>query len=96
MAATRMKNTTCRISPEEILLLIQGQLRELLSLVGEEPEDSDKRRAILSEYGNWLSARHKQEDAAVAFLAAGDLQSALAEYTEGNHWRMALSIAGNL
>ena len=74
----------------------QGKLRELLSLIGVSIETADKRKQVLLEYGQWLSARHMQEDAAVAFLAAGDLQSALTEYQEGNHWRMAMSVAGSV
>ena len=63
--------------------------------MGEGPQSSAKRKAVLLEYGGWLSESHKQEDAAVAFLAAGDLKSALTQYAEGNHWRMALSVAGS-
>lgn len=75
---------------------MQGKLRELLSLVGDAPEAAEKRRAVLDQYGGWLSEKHMQEDAAVAFLAAGNLEAALEQYKEGNHWRMALSVAGML
>ena len=34
------------------------------------------------------------EDAAVAFLAAGDLPAALQSYRAGGHWRMVLALAG--
>ena len=73
---------------------MQGKLRELLSLVGDAPETAEKRKAILDQYGTWLSEKHMREDAGVAFLAAGNLIAALEEYREGNHWRMALSVAG--
>ena len=35
-----------------------------------------------------------REDAAVTFMAAGDLEAALQQYQEGNIWRMAMFIAG--
>lgn len=73
----------------------QGKLRELLSLVGDAPEALHKRQQVLAEYGAWLSERHMREDAAVTFMAAGDLGAALQEYQEGNFWRMAMFIAGD-
>jgi hypothetical protein len=73
---------------------MQGKLRELLSLLGDAPEAAEKRMAVLDQYGAWLSEKHMQEDAAVAYLAAGNLEAALVQYKEGNHWRMALSVAG--
>ena len=49
----------------------------------------------MKEYGLWLSERHMREDAAVTFMAAGDLEAALQEYQEGNFWQMAMFIAGD-
>ena len=49
---------------------------------------------MLDQYGAWLSERHMREDAGVAFLAAGNLGAAMEQCREGNHWRMALSVAG--
>lgn len=36
------------------------------------------------------------EDAGVAFLAAGDAESAVRAYQGGGHWRMAFAVAGQL
>ena len=63
--------------------------------MGDGPEASDKRRQVFSEYGSWLSERHMREDAAVTFMAAGNLEAALQEYQEGNFWRMAMFLAGD-
>ena len=49
---------------------------------------------MLDQYGEWLAQRNMHEDAAVAFLAASNLPAALAEYQQGNHWQMALAVAG--
>lgn len=73
----------------------QGKLRELLNLVEDSPSNKQKRQRTLQEYGQWLSERQMREDAAVSFLAAGDLEEALREYQEGNHWQMALAVAGS-
>ena len=86
----------CQQEGSQITDLFQGKLRELLSLIGDEPEALDKRKQVLGEYGSWLSERHMREDAAVTFMAAGDLEAALQEYQEGNFWRMAMFIAGEL
>ena len=69
---------------------LQGKLRELLSMVS----DAAKRKQVLDQYGEWLAQRNMHEDAAVAFLAASNLPAALAEYQQGNHWQMALAVAG--
>ena len=63
-------------------------------MIGDGPGTSEKRRKVLVQYGQWLSDKHLLEDAAVAFLAAGDLESAFKEYREANQWRMAMSLAG--
>lgn len=65
-------------------------------MLGEGPQASEQRREVLSEYGSWLAEQNRQEDAAVAFLAAGKLDAALLQYSEGGHWQMALAVAGTL
>ena len=41
-----------------------------------------------------MSADFLKEDAAVAYLAAGNLEGALLEYKACNQWSMTLSLAG--
>ena len=74
------------------LLLTQGLLRELLSLC---PADrSEQRSTVLRAVGASLRERSMHEDAAVAFVAAGDLRAALQSYRAGGHWRMVMALAG--
>ncbi len=71
---------------------LQGLLRELLSLC---PADrADRRATVLRAMGASLSQRSMHEDAAVAFVAAGDLHEALHSYRAGGHWRMVMALAG--
>ena len=71
---------------------MQGLLRELLSLC---PADAPERQAtVLRAVGASLSERSMHEDAAVAFVAAGDLRAALQSYRAGGCWRMVLALAG--
>lgn len=77
-----------------MLSKLQGKLRELLHLIGDSTEAAPKRQQAFREYGGWLSERHLREDAALAYIAAGELQPALTEYKEGNHWQMALALGG--
>ena len=72
--------------------LLQGLLRELLSLC---PADrADWRATVLHAIGSSLTKRSMHEDAAVAFVAAGDLREALHSYRAGGHWRMVMALAG--
>jgi hypothetical protein len=52
--------------------------------------------AALAAHAAALRASRRYEDAAVAFLAAGAPGDALAAYSEGGHWKMALALAGRL
>ena len=75
-----------------IFRTMQGLLRELLSLC---PADGAELRAtVLMAIGASLSMRSMHEDAAVAFVAAGDLRAALQSYRAGGHWRMVMALAG--
>ncbi|GBF99867.1 hypothetical protein Rsub_12507 [Raphidocelis subcapitata] len=47
----------------------------------------------LAAHADALSSARKHEDAAVARLAAGDADGAVADYAAGGHWRMALALA---
>lgn len=70
---------------------MQGLLRELL----EKLPVSDKRRAqVLHAYGDALAARNMTEDAAVAYLAAGQLEQCLLQYKLAGQWTMAFVLAG--
>ncbi|KAL3149903.1 hypothetical protein ABBQ38_013268 [Trebouxia sp. C0009 RCD-2024] len=71
----------------------KGLLRELLHLVGERAE---ARKAVLEVYGEVLSQRNLQEDAALAFTAAQDLPRALEAYRAAGNWQMALALAGRM
>ena len=70
---------------------MQGLLLELLSLV---PNSPAKRKPVLSALGNDLRERGLHEDAAVAFMAAGDDTQALLQYQAAGQWQMALAMAG--
>lgn len=71
---------------------LQGLLLELLALV---PEDQlQQRGAVLLALGSSLKARGLHEDAAVAFLAAGDDDQALLQYQASGQWQMAFAMAG--
>jgi elongator complex protein 1 len=69
----------------------QGLLRELLDRL---PADDVRRRDVLEAYGTVLAARNLTEDAAVAFVAAGKLDLALAQYKLAGQWAMAFVLAG--
>ena len=71
---------------------VQGLLRELLGAL---PERGDPRRArVLGAAGAALAVRSLAEDAALAFLAAGQPERALGQYRAAGQWRMALALAG--
>ena len=79
-------------SPCGLLGTPQGLLRELLGAL---PERGDPRRArVLGAYGAALAGRNLAEDAAVAYLAAGQGEAALGQYRAAGQWRMALALAG--
>ncbi len=67
-------------------------LRELLSLCP--AGRGEQRPTVLRAIGASLSERSMHEDAAVAFVAAGDLRAALQSYRAGGHWRMVMALAG--
>lgn len=71
---------------------MQGLLRELLEALP--AKDAVRRARVLDAHGEALAARNLTEDAAVAFLAAGRLDQALAQYKIAGQWRMAFVLAG--
>jgi elongator complex protein 1 len=68
-------------------------LRLLLQLTQGKPE---LRRQVHIAAGEELEQRGKHEDAALAFIAAGDLEKALRAYRLGGQWRQALGLAARL
>ena len=82
-ACLRHRPCACRI--------LQGLLRELLALCG---DNEAWRRAVLLALGDALSLRSLHEDAAVAFVAADELEKALLAYRAGGAFQMALALAG--
>lgn len=72
----------------------KGLLRLLLKLVG--PEKAEQRAAVHAAAGEELETRGKHEDAALAFVAAGDLEKALRAYRLAGAWRQALGLAARL
>jgi hypothetical protein len=70
---------------------VQGLLRELLGAL---PAGDARRAQVLEAYGEALAARNLTEDAALAFLAAGCLEQALARYKVAGQWCMAFVLAG--
>ncbi len=70
---------------------MQGLLRELLGAL---PAGDARRAQVLEAYGEALAARNLTEDAALAFLAAGCLEQALARYKVAGQWCMAFVLAG--
>ncbi|EIE25950.1 IKI3-domain-containing protein [Coccomyxa subellipsoidea C-169] len=70
----------------------KGLLRELLGAL---PAGDARRAQVLEAYGEALAARNLTEDAALAFLAAGCLEQALARYKVAGQWCMAFG-AGRL
>lgn len=69
----------------------QSLLRELLGAL---PAGNERRAQVLEAYGDALAARNLTEDAALAYLAAGRLEQALAQYKVAGQWRMAFVLAG--
>ena len=72
-------------------MCVQGLLRELLHLVG---DNKQSRKAVLGVYGEVLGQRNLQEDSALAFMAAQDLPRALEAYKAAGHFQMVLTLAG--
>ena len=70
---------------------MQGLLRELLQAVGSQ---QPQRRAVLRALGSSLAGSGRHEDAAVAHLAAGDVEAAALQYQAAGEWQMALALAG--
>ncbi|KAK9915662.1 hypothetical protein WJX75_002381 [Coccomyxa subellipsoidea] len=68
-------------------------LRELLGAL---PAGNERRAQVLEAYGDALAARNLTEDAALAYLAAGRLEQALAQNKVAGQWRMAFVLAGRL
>jgi elongator complex protein 1 len=68
-------------------------LRLLLQLTRGKPE---LRRQVHIAAGEELEQRGKHEDAALAFIASGDLEKALRAYRLGGQWRQALGLAARL
>lgn len=75
----------------EVCCLLQGLLRELLEKL---PGSDNRRMQVLAAYGDALAARNMTEDAAVAYLAAGQLDQALLQYRLAGQWTMAFVLAG--
>ena len=70
-----------------------GLLRLLLQLT----RDNHELRALVHlAAGEELEGRGKHEDAALAFVAAGDLEKALRAYRLAGQWRQALGLAARL
>ncbi len=80
---------------DQALQLAQEQslLRLLLQLTQGKPE---LRCRVHIAAGEELEQRGKHEDAALAFIAAGDLEKALRAYRLGGQWRQALGLAARL
>ena len=70
---------------------MQGLLRELLQAVGDQ---QPQRSTVLRTLGSSLAGQGRHEDAAVACLAAGDLEPAALQYQAAGEWHMALALAG--
>ena len=64
---------------------------ELLAKIHPEPK---KRQPVLRALGQDLRERSMHEDAAMAFVAAGDADEALLQYQAAGQWQMALALAG--
>jgi elongator complex protein 1 len=63
---------------------------------GDGPSHQQRLALALAAHAESLQSSRRYDDAAVAFLAAGRPESAVAAYSEGGHWRMALALAGRL
>lgn len=78
----------------------KGLLKHLLALVdssvGADPNVSQKRHVVLKALGDQLSTGGKYEDAALAYIAAGDLEQALRSYRLASAWRPAMTLAARL
>lgn len=63
----------------------KGLLHELLAIVDEHEsgEDCNKRLRVLQTSGEWLLDQNMHDDAAVAFLAAGETMKAFEAYKYG-------------
>lgn len=78
----------------------KGLLKHLLALVDSsasaDPNTSSKRHVVLKALGEHLSKNGKYEDAALAYVAAGDLEQALRSYRLASAWRPAMTLAARL
>lgn len=75
-------------------------LKHLLALVDSsasaDPNFYPRRHAVLQALGEHLSNGGKYEDAALAYVAAGDLEQALRSYRLASAWRPAMTLAARL
>ncbi|GFR43049.1 hypothetical protein Agub_g4055, partial [Astrephomene gubernaculifera] len=71
----------------------RGLLRQLLQLYD---SDSEHRPAVLDAYGDQLEGSKRYDDAAVTFMAAGQLEKAMRAYRTAGRWRMVFVLAGQL
>lgn len=80
----------------------RGLLRQLLALcdsgaVSDKDGQKDvRRRAVLVALGQGLEAGSKNEDAGLAYCAAGAWDDALRAYRAAGQWRQAMVMAGKL
>jgi elongator complex protein 1 len=72
-----------------------GLLRSLLSLLKDD-HLADMRRAVHAALGDDLESRNRHEDAALAYVAAGDGEKALRSYRLAGQWRPAMTLAVRL
>ena len=80
--------------PEALALAKEhGLLRALVRLTGGRPV---LRRAAHAALGEGLEVAGRHEDAALAFVAAGDLERAMRAYRLASQWRPALALAARL
>lgn len=85
------------------LAVSKDLLRHLLKLVDRDIECGDggsglaaRRSVVVKALGEHLSTKGKYEDAAIAFVAAGDLDLALRSYRLAGAWRPAMTLAARL
>lgn len=68
----------------------RGLLRSLLAAV---PESNARRVEVLRAYAAWLESQQRHEDAALAYMAAGDATSAQRAYRAAGCWQHVLTLA---
>jgi elongator complex protein 1 len=80
------------------LAISKDLLKHLLALVesSTEAEVTKHRSTVLKALGEHLSGRGKYEDAALAFVAGGELEQALRSYRLASAWRPAMTLARRL